>query len=251
MSHEPIITQSTLPQKEGHFITYKRIAFPHQTKPEWFFLSGYRADFTGTKACFLWELAHKTQVNCTLFEYFGCGGSSGNFEEATIGRWRENALSVLDELTSGPIVLIGSSMGGWLMALLLRDRPNRFVRAVGIGSAPDFSEDLFFNYLTSHEKQNLIEKGHAQLMRPGGPLVLSRLLVEEGRHHLVLDSPLVVPCPVFLLHGLYDDVVPWTSSQKLLDKLEAPFASLMLIKEGDHSLTRPQDLEVLHRLIGG
>jgi pimeloyl-ACP methyl ester carboxylesterase len=178
------------------------------------------------------------------FDYFGHGASSGDFRAGSIGRWLEDALAVIDGLTEGPQILIGSSMGGWIAVLAALARPARVAALIGIAPAPDFTEDLIWDRLSEAQKRQLLESG--ELATPSAyeadviPITLR--LVEEGRRHLLLRNPIPLGCPVRILHGMEDPDVPYQTSLRLLEKLEGTEAVLELIEDGDHRLSRPDDL---------
>lgn len=208
------------------------------------FLGGFRSDMTGTKATALEAACKGAGRAFTRFDYFGHGASSGAFTEGTIGRWSEDAIAVLDELTEGPQVLVGSSMGGWIMLLAALARPGRVHALVGIAAAPDFTEDLM--------RDAFDEAAIAALKKDGiyyepseydeEPYPITMRLIEEGRDHLLLRSPIPLHCPVRLLHGLDDPDVPWQHSLRLASALESPDVTVTLVKDGDHRLSEPRDI---------
>jgi pimeloyl-ACP methyl ester carboxylesterase len=178
------------------------------------------------------------------FDYFGHGASSGDFRAGTIGRWLEDALAVIDRLTEGPLLLVGSSMGGWIALLAALARPGRVKALIGIAPAPDFTEDLIWDRLDAAQRRELVECG--ELAAPSAyeadfiPITLR--LVEEGRRHLLLRDPIRLSCPVRLLHGMEDPDVPYQTSLRLMERLTGTEAVVELIEDGDHRLSRPQDL---------
>ena len=244
------ITEGFLVNGAGLQIAYKTWGCPsdEDIKPGWLFLGGYQSDMTGTKASFLWRLAQKTSTPCTVFDYSGCGRSTGAFEAGTIGGWKDEALLVLDTLTQGPQILIGSSMGGWLMLLLGLERPSRIQKMIGIAAAPDFTEHLC-PWLSGPEKARFEAEGEGIAFRKEGPFVVRRPFVEEAKRHLVSDRSLTYSCPVTLLHGDDDQVVSWHGSERLLETIDAPSVQLIRIKNGDHRLHSNADLDLLGRLI--
>lgn len=238
-------THGQFKRKDNHFLSYKRLKFEESTsKPGWIFISGYGADMQGPKATFIFELAQKTKTNCLIFEHFGHGTSSGSLDEGTIGRWKEDTIAFLDEFTEGPQILIGSSLGGWLLLLAALERPQRVHGMIGIASAPDFTE-TYWNAMTPNQRKALMRDGEVDLTIWGRTRRISRILVEDGRANFVMNRPLHYSCPVILLHGEKDDLIPWEISQKLLEHIDAPSVTLTLIKNGDHGLIRPQDFDVL------
>lgn len=211
--------------------------------PAVMFLPGLRSDMTGAKAT--WLEAHcaaQARAFCR-FDYRGHGASGGRFEEGCVGDWRADTLAILDEVVRGPAVLVGSSLGGWLMLLAALARPEQARGLVGIAAAPDFTERLRREELTDAQRAALARDGIVHLpSNYGGPLPITRHLLEEGAAHLVLDRRLPIRCPVHLLHGQADPDVPWPTSLKLASALDGARVTVELIKDGDHRLSRPEDL---------
>ena len=178
------------------------------------------------------------------FDYFGHGASSGDFRAGTIGRWLEDALAVIDRLTEGPQILVGSSMGGWIALLAALARPGRLKALIGIAPAPDFTEDLIWARLSEAQRRELLERGElaAASAYEADPIPITLRLVEEGRRHLLLRGPIRLSCPVRLLHGMEDPDVPYQTSLRLVERLTGTEAVVELIEDGDHRLSRPQDL---------
>jgi pimeloyl-ACP methyl ester carboxylesterase len=199
---------------------------------------------TGTKAEALADWARASGRDYLRFDYFGHGASSGAFRDATIGRWRADALAALDRLTEGPQILVGSSMGGWMMLLAALARPARVAALVGIAAAPDFTEELMWAQMPAPLRERLMHAGAIlQPSRYGDtPTQISRALIEEGRRHLLLHGPIDIRCPVRLLHGMVDPDVPWQTGLRLAERLSGDDVTLTLIKDGDHRLSREQDL---------
>lgn len=211
------------------------------------FFGGFHSDMTGTKAAALDAHCERTGRAFVRFDYTGHGQSSGKFEEGTIGRWAADAIAVLDGVAEGPQVIVGSSMGGWIMLLAALARPDRVAALAGVAAAPDFTEDLIWASLAPDARKELKEKG--QWIRPSAyeeePYPITMRLIEEGRDHLMLRGPISIRCPVRLLHGMRDVDVPWEVSGKIMSLLESEDATLTLIKEGDHRLSEPPDIERL------
>lgn len=215
------------------------------------FLGGFMSDMSGTKAQDLADFCRSQGRAFVRFDYFGHGQSQGAFTDGTIGRWTEDAIQVLDQLTKGPQILVGSSMGGWLMILAALARPERVRGMVGIASAPDFTEDLFWAQLPAHQRQQLLEQGITY--RPnaygGNPYPFTRNLLAEARFHLILRNPIVVPQPVRLIHGLQDADVPWTVSVQLAQALTSRDVRIHLIKGSDHRCSTPEDLQLIRQCV--
>ncbi|WIM11968.1 alpha/beta hydrolase [Enhydrobacter sp.] len=230
-----------LPRPDGNFVAYVRTA---GTPPTVVFLGGFRSDMTGTKATALEAWAQKRGQAYLRFDYLGHGQSSGCFEDGTIGRWLDDSLAAIDGLTDGRLVLVGSSMGGWLSLLAARARAERMAGLVLIAAAPDFTERMLLEGLSPEDRATLERDG--RLERPSQyspePSVFTWKLIEEGRRHLLLDKPLALPCPVRLLHGQSDPDVPWEYSLQIARHLNAPEVVTTLVKGGDHRLSTSADI---------
>jgi len=237
-----------LSRSDGATIAYRRRA---GRAPGIVFLGGFMSDMTGTKAEALDRHCALTARAYLRFDYFAHGASSGDFAEATIGRWREDAVAVLDRLTEGPQVLVGSSIGGWIMVLAALARPERIHALVGIAAAPDATEDLMWAELSETQKQAMLREGYLRLpsQYSAEGYLYTRKLIEDGRRHLVLRAPIPIRCPVRLLHGLADPDVPWRTSLALAEKLASSDARVILVKDGDHRLSTERDLALLMRTI--
>lgn len=210
------------------------------------FLSGFKSDMTGAKAAFLEESCRRRGQAFVRFDYQGHGFSSGKFEDGTIGRWKNDALAVIDTLTQGPQILVGSSMGGWLMLLCALARPARVCGLIGIAAAPDFTEDLFWNVLAEKQRKALMEKGHISApSKYGDPYVFTRGLIEDGRDHLLLRAPIHIDAPVRLLQGREDPDVPWETAGMIAKKLTGEDVEIIYVEDGDHRLSRDEDLALL------
>lgn len=201
----------------------------------------------GTKAQVLDAFCAERGQAFLRFDYFAHGASSGNFDDATIGRWKEDALAVLDQQTEGPQILIGSSIGGWIMLLAALARPQRVKALIGIAPAPDATEDLMWAGLSPEQQEAMQREGSITLPSDYDPAGYSYSwrLIEDGRKHLVMRQPIALICPARLLHGMKDDAVPWQTSLALSEKLGGDDVAVTLIKDGDHRLSRPEDLERL------
>lgn len=210
--------------------------------PTLVFLPGYASDMAGTKALAIDEWAAREGRAMLRFDYSGCGESEGAFEDGTLSGWRNDALALIDGLTIGPIVLVGSSMGGWIGLMLAEARPERVAAFVGIAVAPDFTD---WGY-TQDEKMKLLAEG--RLERPsdyGAPLVTTRAFWQSGEAARMLHRQIAIDCPVRLLHGQRDPDVPWHHSTHLAGQLRSADVQTILVKDGDHRLSRPQDLDLL------
>jgi len=215
------------------------------TLPEVVFLGGFRSDMTGAKAIRLEEHCREAGRAFTRFDYRGHGASSGRFEDSTVSDWLADALAVLDRVvTAGrPCVLVGSSMGGWLALLAALARPGQVRALVGIAAAPDFTEDLVRARLSPEQAEALTRDG--LFLAPsayGDPVPITRRLLDDGADHLVMRGTIPLRIPVHLLHGQEDPDVPWQTSLRLAARLESGAVTVELVKDGDHRLSREDDL---------
>ena len=221
------------------------------TLPGLIFLGGFKSDMSGTKALWLHDWARRRGRAFVRFDYRGHGRSSARFQDGCIGDWADDAAEVLSRLTDGPQILIGSSMGGWIALLLARRLPERVAGLIGIAAAPDFTEDGIAARLTEDQHAQMRTEGHIAVpsQYDNEPYILTQHLIDEGRNHLVLRSPLQLACPVRLLHGTADPDVAPEVSQRLLEHIDCADARLTLIKDGDHRLSDPSALNLLGRTI--
>ncbi|MFW2587706.1 alpha/beta hydrolase [Sagittula sp. SSi028] len=230
----------------GDSIAY---AFTKGAGPCVVFLSGYRSDMEGTKAVHLEAWAEAQGRAFLRLDYAGHGQSGGVFEDGCIGDWAADAEAVIRHVTEGPVVLVGSSMGGWIGSILLR-RLTQVVGFVGIAAAPDFTEDGFWAGFSEDERRTVMEKG--KLLMPSAyedPYVVTRKLIEDGRKHLVLRSALRVRGPVRLLQGTEDEAVSRETALALLDHIEGPDVTLTLVKGADHRFSTPACLTMIEDAI--
>jgi len=212
--------------------------------PRIVFCGGFTSDMTGTKARALEAHCRTHGRACTRFDYGGHGASDGRFEDGTIGAWADDAIAVLDHLAAAPVVLVGSSMGGWIMLLAALARPERVHALVGIAPAPDFTEDLLLPRASDEQRRQLAERGYWMQDSAYGdpPYPITAALIEEAKRHLLLRAPIPIRCPVHLLHGQRDPDVPWQTSLRLAERLESEDVTIELIKAGDHRLSTERDL---------
>jgi pimeloyl-ACP methyl ester carboxylesterase len=211
------------------------------------FLGGFMSDMTGTKARTLDAFCAARGQAYLRFDYFGHGVSSGAFADATVGRWKADTLAALDALSDGPQVLVGSSMGGWLMLLAALERPQRIRALVGIAAAPDATEALMWRRFPQAVREQIMANGAIRVPSDYSPdgYLITRRLIEEGRNHLITDRPIPIACPVRLLHGMRDKDVPWETSLALAERLQGEDVLTTLVKDGDHRLSREADLALL------
>jgi pimeloyl-ACP methyl ester carboxylesterase len=225
--------------------------------PGLLWLGGYKSDMKGTKAQALADWAERQGRACVRFDYSGHGESGGAFADGTIGRWLAETLAVFEACCRGPQVVIGSSMGGWLALLLaraLRRRKDAAASLAGlvlVAPAVDFTQELMWNRFTPEIKRELADKG--VWARPSQyspePYLVTRQLIEEGRNHLLLGGMIETGCPVRILQGVQDPDVPWQHAKALVARFACDDVVLTLIKDGDHRLSRPEDIERLLRAV--
>jgi pimeloyl-ACP methyl ester carboxylesterase len=220
-------------------------------------LPGFKSDMVSTKASELSNWARARGIALTRFDYSGHGHSEGRFEEGTIGRWLEEALAVFTRLTRGPQILVGSSMGGYLALLVLRrlvaERPAEAARIKAlllIAPAWDMTEELMWKEFPDSARRAVIEDG--VWLRPssyGEPYPITRGLIEEGRAHLFARKPWDPGRPVVIMHGVLDQDVPLRHSRELESFLQGGWTRLVPVRDGEHRLSRPEDLELLFELL--
>lgn len=233
----------------GTELAWRRVA---GRGPTVVFLPGYRSDMTGDKATALAALCRAHGRAALLFDYLGHGSSGGAFTDGTIGRWTADALAVIDGLTAGALVLVGSSMGGWIGLLAALARPERVVGFVGVAAAPDFTETLMWDAMAPPERAALLRDGVLAVpSQYGEPTPVTLALIEDGRRHLLLGGPIALRCPVRLLHGQADPDVPWQTATRLAAALTGNDVEVVLVKDGDHRLSRPADLRRLEQAVLG
>lgn len=228
---------------DGEEIAWRRVA---GAWPTVVWLGGLRSDMSGTKAQALADWAAARGRACLRFDYSGHGGSSGDFAEGTIGRWKADALAAIDGLSEGPLVLVGSSLGGWIACLVARERAERVAGLVLIAPAADFTEALMRPALPDEALAAIEADGvwlEPNAYAPDDPLPITRRLLDEGRDHLILDGDeIAIDCPVRILQGGEDPDVPWDHALALAVAIRSRDLTFTLIKDGDHRLSRPEDL---------
>jgi len=229
-----------LPLPSGRQLAYRRT---RGAAPAILFLPGYMSDMDGTKALAVERWCRKRGRAFLRFDYGGCGASPGAFEDQSLADWRDDTVAMIDQLAPDPVVLVGSSMGGWLMLLAALARPDRIAGLVGIAAAPDFTDWGF----TLQEKAVIARDGRLVQPTPYGdaPYVTTRRLWESGELLRLLDAEMAVDAPVRLLHGEADADVPYTISLQLAQRLRSADVQTILIKDGDHRLSRDADIALL------
>jgi pimeloyl-ACP methyl ester carboxylesterase len=222
-------------------IAYRRIK---GAGPAIVWLGGFKSDMTGTKAEAIAAWAEAEGRAFLRFDYSGHGASDGRFEDGTISAWLADALAAIDWLAGGAIVLVGSSMGGWIAALAALARPRRIAGVVFIAPAPDFTEALMWNEMSGAERDQILRHGrleeHSQYSDE--PTIITRALIEDGRRHLILGGEIDIACPVRILQGMADPDVPWRHALRFAECLATDDLEVILLKSGDHRLSKPAEI---------
>lgn len=238
---------------DGRHIAYHRVnAQGTDDRPGVVFFGGFKSDMTGSKAVFLQETCEAMGLAYLRFDYTGHGASSGAFEDGCIGDWARDAADIVSELTTGPQIFVGSSMGGWIALLLTRAVPERVAAIIGIAAAPDFTEDSMWAAASHAQRRAIME--HGSLAIPGeydAPYVITRRLIENGRENLILRNPLSIPVPVRLLHGTADPDVPQERAITLLSHIDGPDIRLTLVQGSDHRMSGERELLLLKETLVG
>jgi pimeloyl-ACP methyl ester carboxylesterase len=227
---------------QGRRLAFRRTA-PLAGRATFVWLCGFRSDMSGSKAEAVFNWAEASGHGALLFDYSGHGASVGRFEDGTISHWREDAIAVIDALTEGPLVLVGSSMGGWMALLAALARPERARALVLIAPAPDFTDKLMWPALTPGQKAEILQQGFT--LRPsayGEHYPITRALIEDGRQWSLLNGEIAFGGPVRILQGMQDPDVPWGHALALASSLMVDDIVLSLIKDGDHRLSRKTDI---------
>lgn len=211
------------------------------------FLGGFHSDKEGTKALYLEEWAQRRGRAYLRFDYSGHGQSQGEFRDGCVGDWAEDAAAIISSLTEGPQILVGSSMGGWIALLLAREMSERVGGVVTIAAAPDFTEDRIWATLSDADRKRLTAEGSLELESAYSdePYVITRRLIEDGRRHMVLRSPLPLPFPTRFLQGTEDVDVPMSVAQRLFEHADGPDIRLTLVKGADHRFSDPDCLALI------
>ncbi|MGK6319379.1 alpha/beta fold hydrolase [Sphingomonas sp. DT-204] len=232
-------------------MTRRQLAYHHTpgAGPTVMFLPGYASDMNGTKALAIEDWARSQGRACLRFDYSGCGASPGRFEDGTLDLWRDDALALIGDVAEGPVVLVGSSMGGWIMLLAALARPDRIAGLVGIAPAPDFTDWGF----TQEQKMTLLEQGRLEQPSPYAPepTVTTRAFWSSGEANRLLHGAIAIDAPVRLVHGQADPDVPWTLSLDLMRLIRSPDVQAIFVKDGDHRLSRESDIALILRTIEG
>lgn len=232
---------------DGRRIAYHKVnAQGTDNKPGVVFFGGFKSDMTGAKAVFLHETCATLGLSFLRFDYTGHGQSSRKFEDTCVGDWAKDARDVVETLTRGPQIFIGSSMGGWIALLLARETPERVAGMIGIAAAPDFTEDSMWAAASDAQRRDIMGQGSISLPSEyDAPYIITRKLITDGRDHLILRAPLSASFPVRLLHGTADIDVPQERALQLLSHIEGPDIRLTLVKDSDHRMSGERELALL------
>lgn len=217
------------------------------------FLGGFMSDMEGSKALALDAHCRNAGRAFLRFDYGGHGQSSGAFADGTIGSWTDDAAFAIEQLTEGPQVLVGSSMGGWIMLLLGLRLKTRVAGLLGIAAAPDFTEDLIAREMNDQQRAAMQRDGSVSVPSDYGdePYTITKALIEDGRQHMLLGAPIAIDVPVRLIQGMKDMDVPWRTALKIQEMLEGGNIEVTLVKDGDHRLSEAGDLNRLMQTLDG
>ncbi len=213
--------------------------------PTVMFLGGFRSDMTGTKATFLEQACRARGQGYVRFDYSGHGASDGDFGTLNLSAWKNDALAILDRLTNGPVIIAGSSMGGWIALLLALERPQKVVGMVGIAAAADFTRDMRKG-LTDGQKRQFADEGFIDVPSDYSPAPyrISKSLLDDGDRHCLLDCDNILAAPVRLVQGMKDSSVPWQTAFRIRNAIIGD-VEVILTESGDHRLSRPEDLDLI------
>lgn len=236
--------------KRGQKLAYVYFKGGNSALPCVMFLGGFRSDMTGTKAVFLESQCRARGQSFMRFDYSGHGVSEGKFEDGTIGQWRDDALELLDQVVEGDVILVGSSMGGWISLLLWRQIPERIVGIVGIAAAPDFTKEIEAR-MSDAQKEIMNKTGRVETPNDYSdePYVFTKALIEDGRENCVLDQRHEISVPMILLQGKQDADVPWEKALRIQAAFKGARSEVIFIDDGDHRLSRDQDLLLLDKAV--
>lgn len=219
-------------------------------KPGVVFLGGFLSDMEGTKATAFEAFCRGRGQAYLRLDYSGHGRSGGRFEDGTISSWRDDVLAIIDTVSEGPMVLIGSSMGGWLALLVALSRPERVVGLIGLAAAPDFTEELMWGRFDPAQKRQLMSEGLVRLpSNYAEPYPVTRALVEDGRQNLLMEGPIELGIPVRLIQGGDDPDVPAGMPHRIAARLTSGDVQIRIIDGGGHSLSRDRDIAAIHSVL--
>lgn len=247
------MTIETITRLNNETLAYQKIdGRCDDEKPGVIFLGGSQSNMHATKATAVRDFCAQDKRLCICFDYYGHGQSSGKYEDGSIGHWLDDTLAIIDQLTTGPLILVGSSLGGWLMLLAALHRPERVVKLVGISAAPDFTERLMWHEMSDAQKQQLEAEDVLYLPNPyseDNPYIIAKKLIEEAREHLLLDNPIDIHCPVHLFQGMQDEEVPSTYPIEIAEKLASDDVKITIVKNATHGFSKPEQLKLIEAAI--
>lgn len=237
------------------YITHKgrKLAYKYQDGkgPTVVFFAGFMSDMEGSKALALDAFCQARGQAYVRFDYSGHGRSSGDFTDGTIGAWKEDALAIIDQVTKGDLILVGSSMGGWIGILCALARKARVKGFVGLAAAPDFTRELCWDQYSDEIKATLKRDGvyYEACDYGDDPYAMTLTLLQEGNDHLIMDRQIDLDCPVRLIQGMKDPDVPWATAQRISDRLKSEDVVITYVKNGDHRLSTDADLKRLCQVV--
>ncbi len=227
------------------FLAWRKIE-GHPNKPGVIFFSGFGSDMLGEKASALSQLCMENGLSYARFDYSGHGESKGNLEDFSITDWLNDSINIFDNVMhASRVILVGSSMGAWLAFLVALKRIDNIMGLIGVASALDFTQELVLKEMTEDKREELNTRGIVYLSSKYGSLPITKRLLEDGEKHLLLGSELNLDCHVHLIHGMNDESVPWEHSLRIIGRLPAKSSYITFIKDGDHRLSRLEDLRVI------
>ena len=233
------------------FTAYHKISAKQNNKHGIIFLGGFKSDMNGTKASAIAAYAKKNDHDLIRFDYSGHGTSSGDFIDGSIDSWLKDTIHVIDQLTDKPQILIGSSMGGWIMLLAALARPKRIASLIGLAAAPDFTQELIWDYLSKEQKAILTDTGQVlfsnEFCEDAYPI--SQELIEKSQPHLLLDKEIPIDIPIHLIHGMEDKDVPFSTAIRIAEKATSKNVKISLLKNAGHGLSQPEELELIYKAI--
>lgn len=235
---------------DSKFIAYDTLKSKKNKAPYIIFSHGLMSDRGSSKALAIESYCSAMDLNYIRYDNFGSGDSSGKFQDQNISSWLEGLMMVIDQLATGEVILVGSSKGGWLTLLAARNHPKKIKGIVNVASATDFTEEVIWNELSEAQKREMLKDGYTKVTGKGDGCnnfyPISYQLIEDGRKHLILNKEhLKIDCPVHLVHGMKDVDVPHTYSMRTAEKIKGDQVVIKLIKDGDHRLARPQDIQII------
>lgn len=235
--------------KDGLSIAYN---FLRGKTPAVMFMPGFFSNMQGTKALWLEKRCKERGQAYVRFDYRGHGRSDGKFEDGTITDWLNDTLLILDQIVPKPVVAVGSSMGGWIAVLAALNRPDAVAGLVGVASSPDFTQSIYEERMNVAQREEIVEKGF--IKQPSdyqdNPVIITRKLIEDGNNHLLLNrDKLKIDIPVILIHGKKDADVSWKKSFALQQRIGKEYCKLILVPDGKHRLSRPQDLDLIDQSV--